>query len=65
MNMKDHPWQRGWMHLPYFHEISFLGLPGPEISSSTFPGATPEGSPPLTIGTIGLLVTLIDFLKKT
>ena len=33
-----------------------------EKKPSTF---TPEGSPPLTLGTIGPWVTLIVFLKKT
>ena len=63
--MKDHPLQRGWIHLPNFQEISFPGWPEPEILSSTFTGATPEGSPPLTLGTFGLWVTLIDFFNKT
>jgi hypothetical protein len=60
---RHHWFQQGWTGELHFQENSFQGWPGAEKKQSAFSGATPEGSPPLTLGTFGLWVTLIDLLK--
>ena len=60
---RHHRFQQGWTGEPNFQENIFQGRPDAEKEPSRFPRATQEGSPPLTLGTLGLWVTLRDFLK--
>ena len=60
---RHHWFKQGWTGEPNFQENGFQGWPDAEKKPSSFPGATPEGSPPLTLGTLGLWVTLRDFLN--